>query len=220
MGWWTNDDEQNDRKENNHEAPVTPARAPENKNLATAPRTTPAPQAAPTATDGTYDEKKYGTVRSALSDGTVIQGKLSFDTPVRIDGKLMGEVFSSSVLIVGPQGSVAADVNVETLVVFGSVSGEVKARKRLELHASGEVIGNIETPSLVIEDGAYFEGACAMSAGDKRIPQKSATAATEAKKESEPTKIVSAEVGGVAASQSASKGKTPRKNTESGKALH
>jgi cytoskeletal protein CcmA (bactofilin family) len=109
-------------------------------------------------------EKKYGTVRSALGAGTVIQGKLSFDTPVRIDGSLIGEIFSSSVLIVGPQGSVSADINVETLVVFGSVSGEIKARKQLEVFASGEVVGNIVTPSLTVEDGAYFDGTCSMAA--------------------------------------------------------
>jgi len=109
-------------------------------------------------------EKKYGTVRSALGAGTVIQGKLSFDTPVRIDGSLIGEIFSSSVLIVGPQGSVSADINVETLVVLGSISGEIKARKQLEVFASGEVGGNIVTPSLTVEDGAYFDGTCTMSA--------------------------------------------------------
>lgn len=114
-------------------------------------------------------EKKYGTVRSALGAGTVIQGKLSFDTPVRIDGSLIGEIFSSSVLIVGPQGSVSADINVETLVVFGSVSGEIKARKQLEVFASGEVVGNIVTPSLTVEDGAYFDGTCSMAAANDSV---------------------------------------------------
>jgi len=114
-------------------------------------------------------EKKYGTVRSALGAGTVIQGKLSFDTPVRIDGSLIGEIFSSSVLIVGPQGSVSADINVETLVVFGSVSGEIKARKQLEVFASGEVVGNIITPSLTVEDGAYFDGTCSMSTASDSV---------------------------------------------------
>jgi cytoskeletal protein CcmA (bactofilin family) len=118
-------------------------------------------------------EKKYGTVRSALGAGTVIQGKLSFDTPVRIDGSLIGEIFSSSVLIIGPQGSVSADINVETLVVLGSVSGEIKARKQLEVFASGEVVGNIITPSLTVEDGAYFDGTCSMSAASDSVSHES-----------------------------------------------
>jgi len=120
----------------------------------------------PQASDGRNSdelETKYGTVRSALGVGTVIQGRLSFDTPVRIDGSLVGEIFSSSVLIVGPEGSVSADINVETLIILGSVSGEIKARKRLEVFSSGEVVGNISTPSLVVEDGAYFDGVCAMT---------------------------------------------------------
>ncbi|MCB0320154.1 MAG: polymer-forming cytoskeletal protein [Bdellovibrionales bacterium] len=108
-------------------------------------------------------EKRYGTVRSALGKGTVIQGKLSFDTPVRIDGELTGEVFSSSVLIVGETGKISADLNVETLIVLGSVSGEVRARKRLELHGCGKFVGSVETPSVTVEEGAHFEGICKMN---------------------------------------------------------
>jgi cytoskeletal protein CcmA (bactofilin family) len=109
-------------------------------------------------------EERYGQVRSALGEGTVIQGKLSFDTPVRIDGNLSGEIFSTSVLIVGKTGKISANINVDTLVVFGSVSGEVKAKSRIELHKSSELVGNITSPSIVIGDGAYFEGQCRMTA--------------------------------------------------------
>lgn len=106
---------------------------------------------------------RYGKIRSALGPGTVIQGKLSFDTPVRIDGKLSGEVYSTKPLIVGETGDIQADVQVSALVVMGKVSGNIKATERIEILKTGEISGEISTPALVIEEGARFTGGCAMS---------------------------------------------------------
>jgi cytoskeletal protein CcmA (bactofilin family) len=106
--------------------------------------------------------QKYGRVRSALGAGTVIQGKLSFDTPVRIDGKLSGEIFSSKALIVGPTGQIDAKVEVACLVIMGSVKGNVKASERIELLAGGQLEGEISTQVFVIESGARFTGGCSM----------------------------------------------------------
>lgn len=107
--------------------------------------------------------EKYGKIRSALGPGTVIQGKLSFDTPVRIDGKLSGEVYSTKPLVVGESGDIVADIQVSTLIVMGRVSGSIKATERIEILKSGVLSGEISTPSLVIEEGARFTGGCQMS---------------------------------------------------------
>lgn len=107
-------------------------------------------------------EERYGKIRSALGPGTVIQGKLSFDTPVRIDGKLSGEIFSSRELIVGQQGVIDAQVEVASLVVMGRVKGNVKAGERIELLAGGVLEGDITAPSFVMQEGAVFNGRCKM----------------------------------------------------------
>ncbi|MCB0329429.1 MAG: polymer-forming cytoskeletal protein [Bdellovibrionales bacterium] len=183
MNWWRKEDEENEKSatKSNSEAGQSPLSA--SSGTAHSASTSASPRS--TASSAPDLEKKYGTVRSALSSGTVIQGKLSFDTPVRIDGSLMGEIFSSSVLIVGPSGSVSADINVETLVVLGTVSGEIKARKKIELHASGELVGNIETPNLFIEEGAYFDGACAMtSKAAEKVKEKVSVESSSVAKES------------------------------------
>ncbi len=108
--------------------------------------------------------KRYGKARSALGAGTVIQGKLSFDTPVRIDGKLGGEIFSSEALIVGPTGTIDAQVEVRALVVQGVVKGRIVAKERIEILAGGRVEGTITTPNLVIEETAVYNGKCTMEA--------------------------------------------------------
>lgn len=106
--------------------------------------------------------QRYGKVRSALGSGTVIQGKLSFDTSVRIDGKLSGNVFCSRVLIIGPSGEIDAEIEAATLVVMGKVKGKVKATERVELVSGGCLNGTLETPIFTMEEGCLFDGSCKM----------------------------------------------------------
>jgi len=105
--------------------------------------------------------RRFGTnVRSALGPGTVINGKLSFDAPVRIDGVLKGEVTSTSTLIVGEQAVVDADIRVGSLIVLGHVEGPVHAEDLVEIKRGGAIEGDVKTQRLVIEEGGLFEGAC------------------------------------------------------------
>jgi cytoskeletal protein CcmA (bactofilin family) len=121
-----------------------------------------------------FSMDKFGKVRSALGSGTVIQGKLSFDTPVRIDGKLSGEIFSSNALIVGESGIIEAQVEAASLIILGKVKGTVKVTERIELHAGGVLEGDIQAPTLVIHNGAQFNGNCSMghNAESLSIPER------------------------------------------------
>jgi len=120
---------------------------------------------------------RFGKVRSALGSGTVIQGKLSFDTPVRIDGKLSGEIFSSNALIVGESGTIEAQVEAASLIILGKVKGTVKVTDRIELHAGGSLEGDVKAPTLVIHSGAQFNGNCAMGHKEESlaIPERRST---------------------------------------------
>ncbi len=113
--------------------------------------------------------ERYGVIRSALGKGTVIQGKLSFDTPVRIDGSLTGDVYSSQVLIVGETGNIEADIEVDALIVMGKVRGKIKARKRVELWSGGLLEGEITTPALVIEENSKFNAQCCMQSATSSL---------------------------------------------------
>ncbi len=114
-----------------------------------------------------FDEdlrRRFGAnLRSALGPGTVIEGKFSFDTPVRIDGSMNGEVISSSALIVGPQATVAGKVRVGSIIIAGEVTGEIEATDLVEIRSGGRYEGPIHAARVVIEDGAVFNGTCQMS---------------------------------------------------------
>lgn len=133
-------------------------------------------------------EQRYGKARSALGSGTVIQGKLSFDTPVRIDGKLGGEIFSSKALIVGPTGSVNAEVQVAALVVMGSMTGNIVAADRVEVLKGGRVDGNITAPVIFIEEGAVFNGQCSMQSALNSAAGQSKESINRTPKSAEPQK--------------------------------
>ncbi len=125
---------------------------------------TPATQ--PTPTVETFEEKisrRYGKARSALGPGTVIQGKLSFDSPVIMEGKLSGEVFSSEALIVGEKGEIQAQIKVKKLIVGGSVKGEIIATECVEILAGGRIDGDFTSPKFIVEDGGVFNGTCRMT---------------------------------------------------------
>lgn len=107
--------------------------------------------------------ERFGKARSALGPGTVISGRLSFDTPVRIDGKLSGDVTSSKAVIIGPSAVVEATLDVEVLIVLGKVKGPVTARERVELLNGGSIVGDVSTPIFVIEEGGSFSGGCKMT---------------------------------------------------------
>jgi cytoskeletal protein CcmA (bactofilin family) len=101
-----------------------------------------------------------GNIRSALGPGTVIEGTFRFDSPVRIDGTLRGEVASSSVLIVGEDARVEASIEVGSLIILGNVEGTIEAEELIEIRGEGNLEGSVFTKRIVIEDGATFNGSC------------------------------------------------------------
>jgi cytoskeletal protein CcmA (bactofilin family) len=103
-------------------------------------------------------ERPQGEITTLLGRGSEFEGKLTFEGTVRIDGKLSGEIFSEDVLVVGEGAMVNAEIDVGVIIVEGSVTGNIRAKRAVELHAPARVKGNIETPSLYIDKGVMFEG--------------------------------------------------------------
>src|SRR6478609_7254631 len=120
---------------------------------------------------------KEGTLSGFVGGGTVVTGEANFKAMMRVDGHLSGRVSSTSgTLIVGANGKVDANIEVAVAVIHGTINGDIIATQRLELGRAAKVNGNIQTPSLVIEQGAVFEGSCKMlqmtAAADKAKKEK------------------------------------------------
>lgn len=117
-------------------------------------------------------EQRFGKVQSALGAGTVITGKLSFDTTVRIDGKLNGEVYSADTLIVGSQAELKASINVLNLILLGSFEGEAIVRGNAELLKNSKFTGNLTTSAIRMDDGASCNADVKMSSKVQPIKAK------------------------------------------------
>jgi cytoskeletal protein CcmA (bactofilin family) len=118
-----------------------------------------------TESDALARDIKEGTLTGFVGNGTNMTGEANFKGMLRVDGHLSGRVSSQDgTLIVSTGGQVDANVEVSVAQIYGTVNGDIVASKRIELGRVAKVTGNIQTPALVIEQGAIFEGSCRMAA--------------------------------------------------------
>lgn len=105
------------------------------------------------------------SVESLGPDGThigksiVIKGDISGNGDVYLDGEFEGSVeLLNGALTIGPEGRIRADLQARSIVVEGRVDGNLYGLERAELRKSATVVGDIYTPRIAIEDGAFLEG--------------------------------------------------------------
>ncbi len=120
---------------------------------------------------------KEGRLSGFVGHGTVLTGETVFEAMLRVDGHLIGTVSSESgSLIVGTNGQVDANISVSSALVNGTVNGDIIATEKLQLGRTSRVIGNVQTPRLIIEDGAVFEGGCTMLKARENIEKRESEA--------------------------------------------
>lgn len=109
---------------------------------------------------------RTGELNGFLDRGSSFKGELEFDDTMRIDGKFNGRITSKNELIVGESAHIEGDIHVGRIAISGTIIGKITADQRVEIHRTGKVYSDLETPSLVIEEGAIFQGNCVM--GDRK----------------------------------------------------
>ena len=113
-----------------------------------------------------------GTVSSILGENCKFTGDVEAKGTLRIDGVLDGKIEASDTVIVGKGGMVKGEIHAAHAVVSGTVEGNVYAKRKVELESGSKLIGDVESVSLVIEDGVYFEGSSKMRKESETYPQK------------------------------------------------
>src|SRR5438045_6284092 len=110
--------------------------------------------------------KSSGELNGFLDRGASFKGELEFEDTMRIDGSFHGKIMSKNELIVGESATIEGDVHVGRVAISGTVIGKIVAAQRVEIHRNGKVYSDIDTPALIIEEGAIFQGNCVM--GDRK----------------------------------------------------
>ena len=113
-----------------------------------------------------FDKKetnvKQEEIHTIIGKESSFEGKLVFDGIVRIDGNFKGNINAKGKLIVGETAIIEADIEAVSIILSGEIKGNITASDKIEVRSKGRFTGNISTPSLVIEEGASFNGSSTM----------------------------------------------------------
>jgi len=114
-----------------------------------------------------------------ITPAVTLKGEISGKEELYLDGEMEGSVrLPESRVTVGPHGRVAASIEADEIIVEGNVSGNLRARTRIELRRSAVVRGDMESQRLAILEGARVNGKIDMlRPGETRPARTSAAAA-------------------------------------------
>lgn len=101
--------------------------------------------------------------KTIIGPGSMFEGRYAVNGNLRIDGTFEGFSLRVEHLQVGPKGKVKTDISAKSIVVEGVIIGNLQAETRILLLATARVLGNIQTPELIIQDGVVLEGRCTIS---------------------------------------------------------
>jgi cytoskeletal protein CcmA (bactofilin family) len=113
------------------------------------------------------------TRTSAPSTATIgaamqIKGEIHAREELLVDGDVEGVLESESLLTVGPNGKVRANIRAREVIIFGSVHGNVEVTGKIAIREQGSLIGNIKSAGIGIDDGAYFKGSIDITRPDPK----------------------------------------------------
>jgi cytoskeletal protein CcmA (bactofilin family) len=96
--------------------------------------------------------------KATIGSSMHIKGEIRTDEELVVDGEVEGSLESQSVLTIGKNGKVKANIKAREVIIYGSVRGNIEVAEKLAIRDQGSVIGDIKTAGISIDDGAYFKG--------------------------------------------------------------
>ena len=98
------------------------------------------------------------TLLTIVGESAKIEGKFEIADSIQIECEIGGEIRVGGKLVIGEKGVVNANVQTVDAVIMGQYDGNMVATGNVEITATGKVSGNIQTDSLVISKGGFFNG--------------------------------------------------------------
>ncbi len=118
----------------------------------------PAPKQDPSDPQGNGKQSSLSALLTVMGGDARLEGKFDITDSIEIECKVGGELKVGGKLVIGERGSVHADVRTVDAIIHGEYEGNMVATGSVEISPSGRVDGNIETNSLVISKGGFFNG--------------------------------------------------------------
>lgn len=165
---------------------------------------------------GTTTGGAPGTKHSLIGPTVVIKGEVTAEENLMVMGRIEGFIDHSKTVTIHAQGTVAAEVKAEEVLVEGTVEGNVYGTKRIQIAETGNVKGNVYAPRVGVLEGASFKGAIDMDADveaiERRFREKTGTespakkASDSMKADSKSSKTVTGESNAEQAEEKGNKG--------------
>lgn len=118
-------------------------------------------------------KKKQPPIKSLIAAGSRIEGNISFNDGMRIDGEVVGNIHAddgSSILVISESANVTGAVTADHIIINGSVKGPIHARQVLELQPKARVEGDVEYAALEMHQGAWVTGQLHPITGEEEKP--------------------------------------------------
>jgi cytoskeletal protein CcmA (bactofilin family) len=109
---------------------------------------------------------------AAIGSSMFIKGDIRTQEELLVDGEVEGSLESHSLLTVGPNGKVRANIKAREVIIFGRVQGNVDVTEKLAIREQGSLVGDIKTAGISIDDGAYFKGSIDIIRPDPKVTAK------------------------------------------------
>ncbi|MEX2459480.1 MAG: polymer-forming cytoskeletal protein [Actinomycetota bacterium] len=106
--------------------------------------------------------EQASTEVTIVGQGAKLEGTVVSAGSLRIDGQVKGQINADGDVILSPQSQVEADIRAVNVTVAGRFKGNVFAKQTAELSRGGRVDGNITSKSLIVSEGAVFNGQSTM----------------------------------------------------------
>ena len=107
--------------------------------------------------------RSFQNIESLISPGVEIKGDISSQGSIRIDGYVEGNLNIKGDLILGDKGKIKGEVKAENIIIAGKIEGTATAGTRLEIAATGTIVGDINATTLIIEEGGLLDGTSRMT---------------------------------------------------------
>lgn len=98
------------------------------------------------------------TTQSLIAADVQITGTIKSNGSVRIDGKLEGDLVCASDAIIGKSAIIKGNLSVNTVVIEGTINGNITAKDKIDMKSTAKVNGDIAAKRLAVEDGVTFIG--------------------------------------------------------------
>jgi len=155
-----------------NDEPAAPQPAPRTEHHAPS----PASGAAAAAAQASQGSNQKATIGASMT----IKGDIRTREELLVDGEVEGSMESQSLLTVGPNGKVRANIKAREVIIYGSVRGNVEVTEKISIRELGSLIGDIKSAGISIDDGAYFKGSIDITRPEPKVttrPVKSEAAA-------------------------------------------